>query len=190
MKWFALLGLLVFLGVAVAPSVNATQSLELDTALRIEHLPYLIHGYTSLKDSEIKLIVRKAINGILMDGTATINEIQSIVEKRKVKLGQIYLLAEVKTTQATDGSAISFPGYVRSFIGRYKVTGAYVNYDHWGWGNKGWYLTINNKVVNRTGGRIIGFCGEIFNFWNYHPPISSPWFQINGTGLIVFHKEE
>jgi len=187
-KWFALLGTILFLGVAVAPSVNATQSTEQDKVLTKQHVPYLLFGLITIRDAEIKLIVKDVINEILQGNGATSEEVHTLVKSSGSKWNTTYTFARVVTTENTDCKLQFFPGLLRHLYDwEFRAKGMVISYyPYHDLVQYGWHLTINNEKVSKESGIIIGYFGQ-WSFWMDGPPSWQYSMFLDGVALLVLH---
>ncbi len=150
-----------------------------------EHLICLLRGFLHTRNLEINKILIKIIFEIIRDGDATSYEIQGIVASNITNIKGVYILAEVKTTETTDGGVGCFPGVLRSIFG-YNAKGAFVKYDDEGHMNKilyGWNLHIDGELISKNKGYIFGYFGYVKN--GFHGEFS--YFDLDGFGVLIIH---
>ena len=116
MKWFALLGTVLFLGIAVTPSISANQSIEQNKALTKQHIPYLLLNLVTTKDMEIKQIIREVISKIILNDFVSEQEVQNIVKDTIGDNGTTYILAKIKSSLSA-GEILCVPGQFRAKYG-------------------------------------------------------------------------
>ena len=201
MKWFALLGLLLFLGVAVAPNICANQSIEQDKVLTKQHISYLLLNLVTTKDIEVKQILREVINRIITNELETEQEVQNIVKASIGDNGTTYILARIKSSLSA-GEISCVPGQFRAkygfFVGfitsivsdniyGFISKGSMVEYIPEAYGDGNWDFKIRGEPVNRTAGKIIGYFGLAgqHKLMGPNPPLEH--FNLKGIGLIIIH---
>lgn len=207
--------MLLFLGMSIVPVASSLQSLsniktskviedlELDNSVYVqpdkklsqEHLVYLEKVLPYIKDSKIKQAIQDIIAEIMDDGDATSDEIRVIIESNNVDAREVYILAEVKTTGTTGGTATIIPGLLRASVMNYDDVGFFakgickVNYQWYTYYNTyDWHLHINGTLVNKGKGRIFGYFGNVKYFSECAH--FDDWFKLNGFGVLIFHYGE
>ena len=208
--------IVLFLGMSIAPVANSLQSLgniktskviedlELDNSVYVqpdkkltqEQLVYLEKALPYIKDSKIKQAIQEIIAEIMDDGDATSDEIQVIIESNNVDASEVYILARVKTTDTTGGTAQPTPGFLRAHVMNYDDVGFFakgicvVDYKWYTYHDTyDWHLHINGELVSKGEGNIFGYFGYVESF-SLCPHVDS-YFILgrydNGLGVLIFH---
>ena len=153
--------------------------------LTSEHISYLQRPLPNVRDHKVKQIVESVIAEILDDGDATSGEIQKIVESSNVDIPEVYINAEIVTTEETDGGLICIPGQLRSLFG-FIAKGIFVMYRTGGIPPHlyGWHLHINGHLVSEKTGYIFGYFGYAENIIRTG---FEEIFFLNGFGVLIIH---
>jgi hypothetical protein len=194
-KTLALSVIALFIGVSFQPIIaeNTTSVEKENKKLESKHLILLEKTLHFVKDSKIKQIIHKIIAEINRDSDATMDEIRCICNSVDLNFEKIYILANVKTTSLSDGALLCFPGYIITFIlpsFHFYSPGFVVRYGPSGFPLKyGWHLTVDNEIVTKRIGTIIGYFGKVdFDSGIELIPMQLvSYFELDGVGLLVLH---
>jgi len=187
----SIIAICILVGVSFTSVVG--KDLELDENVYLQpnkeltrkHLKYLFRGLILSDNYGINKILIKIIFRIIRDGNVSIDEMQRIIESSNVDIEEIYILAEVKTTEWTDGNVACLPGWLRTYIG-YNAKGATVAYDDYGYMNKvlyGWNLHVDGELISKNEGCIFGYSGYVCN--GFHGEYS--YFNLDGFGILILN---
>ena len=153
------------------------------------HILPILKGYFFIEDTLIKHVIKHIIIDLLISGDTSIDEIQNILNSHNITVKEIYLLAEIKTFECSDGHAHCYPGYLRAWLGGFNAKGSYIVYN---WYSDdyfyGWNLKINGEKVTRDTGHFFGYYGYVRQAMNMnYPPIVYDCFELDGYAFLVFH---
>lgn len=181
--------LLFLLTVCLPVLANNNIHVQSDKVLTNEHFKYLFRGFLFIKDFKIKNVIIKIIFEIKGDGNATSEEIQEIIESSNANIGEVYILAEIKTTgeyKRSDGSVGSRP-WRFSFVNYHNAIDIFVHYTPDCYKELfGWTLQIDGNPLSENKGYILGYTGYIQNYLTGGEFIT---FKLNGTGVLILHEK-
>jgi hypothetical protein len=170
-------------------SICESKIAQSEKVLTKEHVKHLLLGLIQTSNSKIKSVIKDIILEITKTGDATITEVKEIAESNGIDSSNVTMLSTVWTYFFSDGSALSIPGFWRSYIYGFMAKGSFVSYSPYfgtdgGWG---WDLCIDGEWVSKEGGIIVGYFGYVRQKidYNYRPAV--PSFKLFGFGLLVFH---
>ena len=159
-----------------------------DKVLTKEHFKYLFRGFLFIKDFQIKKVIIKIIFEIKRDGNATSEEIQEIIESSNDNIGEVYILAEIKTTgnyQKSDGSVGCIPW--RYGVVNHDATGIFAQYTPDCYKKLfGWTLQIDGNPVSKNDGYIFGYSGYVLGGTTGGEFVC---FKLDGFGVLVLHEK-
>ena len=159
------------------------------TVLTIHHIFPLLKGYVFIQDRQIKNIIKNIIIDLIFTGDTSLDEIQEILDSFGKTVKEIYLFAEIETSELTDGKLHCYPGNFRTQVGGYNAKGSYVEYfKSYELPLYGWNLKINGEKVTRDPGYFFGYYGHIRQSWEWHKPnIYYDLFTLDGYAILTFH---
>ena len=195
-----IIGFLFFSTTAVIAENNVTSKIydneQIDTqpliknrdVLKRNHILPILKGYFFIENTQIKQIIKDILFNIFFTGDATVDEILDILDSHNVTVKNIYLFAEIETSDNTDGSLSCFPGQIRTYFGGYNAKGSYVMYEKsYELPLYGWHLKINGEGVTRDPGYFFGYYGHIRQMCEWHKPnIYYDFFTLDGYAILVF----
>ena len=153
------------------------------------HILPILKAFFFINDNQIKQVIKGIIIDLLFTGNTSVDEIQDILDSQNMTVKEIYLLAEIKTSEYTDGSLNCYPGQIRTLFGGYNAKGSYVRYDKsYELPLYGWNLKINGENVTRDPGYFFGYYGHIRQSCEWHKPnIYYDYFTLDGFTILAFH---